>query len=170
MPTARSFVLLGLLTLAASSAAHAEQVVRPRHRWDLGFDLVGLWGAALRAGWEHNSGTVDMLGMRMGYATGPSPVFGPERTIAAAFVAPTIDLFAEEDWQLELTAGPALVDRDSHGRAAFAFDDGLGFVTGIAGRYKTPGWFQINIGVLMLSDRRFYDRVVVVDIGPSAVW
>ncbi len=166
----RALLLSGVLALVVPVPAHAELVVRPRHRWDLGVDLIGLWGLALRAGWEHDDGAVDMLGLRMGYATGPSPVFGAERNLAAAFVAPTIDLFADQEWQLELTAGPAMVDRNSRGEAAFTFDDGLGYVTGVAARYKTPGWFQINIGVMMLSDRRFYDRVVVVDIGPSAVW
>jgi hypothetical protein len=150
--------------------ASAEQVVRPRHRWDLGFDLIGLWGVALRAGWEHDDGLVDMLGLRAGYAAGPSPLFGSERSIGAAFVAPTIDLFAEEEWQLELTVGPAAVDQDTRGRATLALDDTWGFVTGMAGRYKTPGWFQINLGVMMLADYRFRGRVVVVDIGPSVVW
>jgi hypothetical protein len=156
--------------LLAPWPARAELVERPRHRWDLGVDLIGLWGVALRAGWEHNDGAVDMLGIRTGYVAGPSPLFGSERSLSAAFAAPTVDLFAEQEWQLELTFGPAAVNRDDRGQATLAFDDRWGFVSGMAARYKTPGWFQINLGMLMISDHRFYDRVVVVDIGPSWVW
>ncbi len=158
------------LLLMAPGTAQAELVVRPRHRWDLGVELIGLWGVAVRAGWEKDDGAIDMLGLRMGYVAGPSPQFGNERTIAAAFAAPVVDLFAEEEWQLEITFGPSLVDRDTRGDARWPLDDGRGWVAGMAGRYKTPGWFQINIGVLMLTDADFYDRVVVVDIGPGWVW
>ena len=167
----RWVLLCGLwLAMALPASVRAEPEERPRHRWDLGVDLIGLWGVAVRAGWEHDDGAVDMLGLKIGYATGPSPVFGSERNLGSLFVAPTIDLFAEEEWQLELTAGVAAVDRDTRGKATYAFDDIWGVVAGIAGRYKTPGWFQINIGVMLLGDRRLYERVVVVDIGPSIVW
>ncbi len=162
-------VAAGLLALAPCPAL-GEPEERPRHRWDLGVDLIGLWGVALRAGWEHDDGAIDMLGLRTGYVAGPSPLFGSERSLAAAFAAPTVDLFAEQEWQLELCFGPAAVDRDERGRATIAFDDRWGFVSGMAARYKTPAWFQINLGVLMISDHRFYERVVVVDIGPSWVW
>lgn len=161
--------LILLACALAAPVAWAEPEVRPRHRWDLGLDLVGIWGGAVRAGWERDQGALDMVGLRMGWAVGPAPVFGGEHAMAGAFVAPVFDLFAEQEWQLELTAGPARVDVDHRGHAALALDE-WGFVTGLAGRYKTPGWFQINLGVLMLADRRFYERMVMVDIGPSAVW
>jgi hypothetical protein len=164
-------ILAALVLLGALAApAHAERVVRPRHRWDVGVDLIGLWGADLRLGWERDRGALDMLGLRAGWVAGPSPIFGSERTHAAAFVAPVVDLFAEQEWQLELTAGPAALDRDSRGDARIAFDDTRGWVTGFAARYKTPGWFQINLGLMMIADARFRERVVVVDIGPAWVW
>jgi hypothetical protein len=162
-------VAASVLPWSAPAAAQVVQVERPRHRWDLGVELIGLWGAAARVGWERDQGWLDMAGLRAGWATGPSPVFGSERSIAVAFVAPVVDLFADEEWQLELTFGPARVDVDHRSRASTDLDD-WGWVVGGAGRYKTPGWFQINIGVLMLADDRFYERVVVVDIGPAVVW
>jgi hypothetical protein len=168
-PPLRLLALLVSLGLLAPTA-WAQPEPRPRHRWDVGFDLIGLWGADIRLGWERDRGAIDMLGLRAGWVAGPSPVFGSERTLAAAFVAPVVDLFAEEEWQLELTAGPAALHRDPRGEAALAFDGTRGWVTGLAARYKTPGWFQINLGLMMIADARFRERVVVVDIGPAWVW
>ncbi len=162
-------VLALLVAGTLPAPARSELVERPRHRWDLGADLIFVWGGALRLGYEHDEGLVDMVGLRAGWVVGPSPVFGDERALAAAFVAPVVDLFADQEWQLELTAGPARIEVDHRGEALLGLDR-WGFVSGMAGRYKTPGWFQINIGLLMISDHRFYERVVVVDIGPSAVW
>ncbi len=163
-------MVLVVLAALLPRPVRAERVERPRHRWDLGVEMIGLWGLAARAGWERDQGGLDMLGLRMGWATGPSPVFGSERIIGATFVAPVIDLFAEQEWQLELTAGPAILDRDHRGHATIDLQGDRGWVTGFAARYKTPHVFQINLGFMMLSDDTFYERVVVVDIGPAVVW
>ena len=137
---------------------------------DLGIDIIGLWGGALRVGYHGHHGWLDMVGLRMGYAAGPSPLFGGERVVGAVFAAPTVDLFPDQNWQLELTFGPAALDHDDGGDATVAFDEGWGFVAGLAGRYKTERAFQINLGPMLLADYRVRQRVVVVDIGPSWVW
>lgn len=136
---------------------------------NLGVDLIGLWGGALRVGYHGHHGWLDMVGLRLGYAAGPAPLFGDERIMAALFVAPTIDLFPDQEWQLELTLGPAALDRDERGDATVGVEE-WGWIASVAGRYKTEGAFQINLGPMVITDFRARRRVVIVDIGPSWVW
>ena len=159
------------LLLASPRAEAAPTGAPPRERgtFHAGFDLVGLWGFDVRAGLHGHHGPLDFAGLRGGWVAGPSPFFAPERTLAATWLGAVVDLFPREAWQLELTLGAAALDHDDHGHARWAWD-APGVVAGVAGRYKTDGPFQINLGLLGIADPGFEERVVTVDIGPGWVW
>ncbi len=172
MPTL--FALLAVSTISALGAPLAQEPQpepdRVQADLKLGVDIIGVWGLAGRVGYHGHHGWLDMVGLRVGYAAGPGPIFADERVLGAAFVAPTFDLFPHQVWQMEVTLGPAALDLDDGGDASLHFGDGWGYVASIAGRYKTEGAFQFNLGPMLLADYRFRGRIVVVDIGPSWVW
>ncbi len=137
---------------------------------ELGFELIGVQGAALRFGLELPGDALHSVGLRAGFAAGPSPVFADERVLGALFLAPVVDFFPGYQWQLELTVGPCALDKDPAGHAAVDLRDGWGYALGIAGRHRSGGPLQINLGPLFLVDHRFREIVLVIDIAPSWVW
>lgn len=163
--------LLALLALAGSALAAPPAAEEPQpRRLHAGIELIGLWGVALRASYERDKGWLDAVGVRAGFAAGPSPLFADERTLGALFVAPTIDLFSREDWQLEITLGPAAVDVDNSGHALVDLQDGIGVVAGVAGRHKTERPLQINLGPMIVLDHQLRRHILVIDISPSWVF
>ena len=137
---------------------------------ELGFELIGVWGAALRFGLELPGDAVHSVGLRAGFAAGPSPLFADERVLGALFLAPVIDFFPSYEWQLELTVGPCALDKDPTGHAGVDLHDEWGYALGVAGRHRSRGPLRINLGPLILVDHRFRELVLVIDIAPSWVW
>jgi len=157
------------LALCALLAAAAAAPPAPDDDWQVGAELVGLWGAGLRGGFHGHRGPLDFVGLRTGLMAGPSPIFARERTLAATWVALAVDLFPATPWQAEITLGEALLEHDDHGEALVDWN-GAGAVLGIAGRYRTDGPFAINLGLLLIADDGFRDKLLVIDIAPGWVW
>ncbi len=137
---------------------------------EAGVEILAVWGFAARITDRTHRGRVDALGLRTGFVAGPSPFFGDDRSLGGLFAAGTLDLFPATPWQLEITAGPAWVDHSLSGRALLDGFDGLGLLVGVAGRIRTDGHLQMNVGPVLLADRTFEHLVVLADLSPGWQW
>ncbi|MBN1334570.1 MAG: hypothetical protein JXB39_01265 [Deltaproteobacteria bacterium] len=165
--------VLPLLALSASpdpAAAPETPLAAASAGIEAGFEILGVWGLAARVTDRTHRGRVDAVGLRAGFLTGPSPVFGNERTLGALFAAGALDLFHTTPWQLEITAGPALLDHSPEGRAGLDGFDDAGLVLGVAGRIREGGAFQMNVGPILLADLDFEHLLVLVDLSPGWQW
>jgi hypothetical protein len=159
-----------LLHLAPLLATLAVPAASGQVDLEAGIEILAVWGLAARATDRTHRGPIDALGLRTGFVTGPSPVFGDDRALGGLFAAGAIDLFHRTPWQLEITLGPAWVDHSLGGRALLDGFDDLGALLGVAGRIRTGGPFQMNVGLLLLADRSFEHPLVLADLSPGWQW